>query len=354
MQRSIKNALNITLRTFEIIINAVKRIDYKALNGFILKTNGSQDINEMLFEVSRCLKEILDYELFGIVIKQNNGLEIWIDPRAYQEYFLSMIEKDFNCKYIEKINYLNTSNEPDNRQRSSYNLLSFKIMEGDQEARLYLMPRKRVLSHHNEILDIIIKTLKISLENIFLTKKLKLEAWYDPLTGCLNRRAFNNQLEHDIAVSMRYNNPLSVIMFDIDHFKKINDTYGHFAGDIVLKEVVKLATSTIRKSDYIARFGGEEFIIVLPNTDIHNASLLAERLRKRFKDNKVKIGETIITVTSSFGVAEFKKGYTKERMIQEADEMLYQAKALGRDRVCYFDNIYFHNKMEFQFTGVSI
>jgi diguanylate cyclase (GGDEF)-like protein len=354
MQHSFRNALNITLRTLEIIINAVRRIDYKALNNFILKTNGSQDINEMLFEVSRCLKEILDYELFGIVIKQNSGLEIWIDPRAYQDYFLSMIEKDFNCKYIERINYLNTSGNIQNKQRSSCNPLSFKIIEGDQEARLYLMPGKKVLSHHNEILDIIIKTLKISLENIFLTKKLRLEAWYDPLTGCLNRRAFNNQLEHDIAVSMRYNNPLSIIMFDIDHFKKINDTYGHFAGDIVLKEIVKLTLSTVRKSDYIARFGGEEFIIVLPNTDIHNASLLAERLRKRFKEYKIKIGETAITITSSFGVAEFKKGYTKERMIQEADEMLYQAKALGRDRVCYSDSIYFHNKMEFQLTGASI
>jgi diguanylate cyclase (GGDEF)-like protein len=348
----LKNVINNTLKTIEIILTAVKRIDYKSLNNFILKTNGSQDINEILFEVSRCLKEILDYELFGVVIKQNGSLEIWIDPRAYKDSFISMIEKDFNCNIIENIHYFNTSDDFKEKNKS-YNLLSFKIIEGLYEARLYLMPKKRVLSHHSEILDIIIRTLKISLENIFLTKRLQIEAWHDPLTGCLNRRAFNNQLEHDIAVTQRYDSNLSIIFFDIDHFKQINDTYGHHVGDIVLKEIVKLTNSIIRKSDYLARFGGEEFIIVLPNTDMQNAALLAERLRKRFKEHKINIGDKYINITSSFGVAELKKGYCKDTLIQDADEMLYQAKSLGRDKVCVAcENIYFPSTMRLQYNVV--
>jgi diguanylate cyclase (GGDEF)-like protein len=353
MQQRFKSFLNSTLKTLEIIITAVRRIDYKSLNSFILKTNGSQDINEILFEVSRCLKDILDYELFSVVIKHNGSLEVWIDPRAYKDYFISMIEKDFNCKCIEKINYFNTSDNIEKIENKSYNLLSFKIIEGTHEARLYLMPKKRVLSHHNEILDIIIKTLKISLENIFLTKRLQIEAWHDPLTGCLNRRAFNNQLDHDIAVTQRYDSNLSIILFDIDHFKQINDNYGHHAGDIVLKEIVKLTLSIIRKSDYLARFGGEEFIIVLPNTDMQNAAQLAERLRKRFKEHRINIGERYINITSSFGVAELKKGHCKETLIQEADEMLYQAKSLGRDKVCATcENIYFPSRMRLQYNIV--
>lgn len=351
MQQRFRNVINNTLKTFEFVLNAVRRIDYKALNNFILKTNGSQNINEILFEVSRCLKEILDYELFSVVIKQNGSLEIWIDPRAYQKYFISMIEKDFSCKHIENIHYFNISSDAEKVLCNSYNLLSFKIMDGSTEARLYLMPKRKVLAHHNEILDIVIRTLKISLENIFLTKRLQIEAWHDPLTGCLNRRAFNNQIDHDIAVTQRYNGNLSVIMFDIDHFKRINDTYGHYAGDIVLKEIARLTLSIIRKSDYVARYGGEEFIIVLPNTDIHNATMLAERLRKRFKEHKINIGEKNINITASFGVAELKKGYCRDTIIQEADEMLYKAKSLGRDRVYFVrDNIYFTSEMRLQYS----
>lgn len=349
----LKNVINNTLKTLEIILNAMKRIDYKSLNSFILKTNGSQDINEILFEVSRCLKEILDYELFSVVIKHNGSLEVWIDPRAYKNYFISKIEKDFNCKCIEKIHYFNTFDNPEKVENKGYNLLSFKIIEGTHEARLYLMPKKRVLSHHSEILDIIIRTLKISLENIFLTKRLQIEAWHDPLTGCLNRRAFNNQLDHDIAVTQRYDSNLSIILFDIDHFKQINDTYGHHVGDTVLKEIVKLTLSIIRKSDYLARFGGEEFVIVLPNTDMQNAALLAERLRKRFKEHKINIGEKSINITSSFGVAELKKGYCRDTLIQDADAMLYRAKSLGRDRVCVAcENIYFPSTMRLQYDAV--
>lgn len=330
----VKKVFSNTLKTFEIIMKAVRGIDYRTLNIFILKTNGLQEINDILLEVSKCLKSILDYELFGFVIKQDDSLNVWIDPRAYKDYFINIIENDFNCKNIKNVHYFNTINDDVPPTDDTYNMLSFKVMDNGHIARLYLMPRKKILSHHNEILNIITETLRISLENFFNTKKLENEALLDPLTGCLNRRALYNYLDHDIAVTQRYKGNLSIIMFDIDYFKNVNDTYGHQAGDIVLKEIVKSTLASIRKSDYLARYGGEEFILVLPNADSYNAVNLAERIRTTIETQMINIGERTISITSSFGVATLKDGYERDYLIQEADEMLYNAKSSGRNKVC--------------------
>jgi diguanylate cyclase (GGDEF)-like protein len=330
----VKKVFNNTLKTFEILMRAVRGIDYRTLNTFILKTNGLQEIDDILLEVSKCLKGILDYELFGFVIKQDDSLNVWIDPRAYKDYFINIIENDFNCRDIKNVHYFNTINDGVPPADDTYNMLSFKVMDNGHIARLYLMPRKKILSHHNEILGIITETLRISLENFFNTKKLQNDALLDPLTGCLNRRALYNYLDHDIAITQRYKGNLSIIMFDIDHFKKVNDTYGHQAGDIVLKEVVKSALAAIRKSDYLARYGGEEFVLVLPNTDSYNAANLAERLRTIVESQMINVGERAINITSSFGVATLRNGYDRDHLIQEADEMLYNAKSSGRNKVC--------------------
>lgn len=330
----VKKVFNNTLKTFEIIMKALRGIDYRTLNTFILKTNGLQEIDDILLEVAKCLKGILDYELFGFVIKQDDSLNVWIDPRAYKDYFINIIENDFDCRNIKNVHYFNTINDDVSPADDTYNMLSFKVMDNGHIARLYLMPRKKILSHHKEILEIITEALRISLENFFNTKKLENEALLDPLTGCHNRRALYNYLDHDIAVTQRYKGDLSIIMFDIDHFKNVNDTYGHQAGDIVLKEVVKSAIASIRKSDYLARYGGEEFILVLPNTDSYNAAILAERLRATIESQMVNIGERAISITSSFGVATLRDGSDRDGLIQEADEMLYNAKSSGRNRVC--------------------
>ncbi len=339
MTYGLKKVVNNTLKTFDILMRSIRGIDYRTLNTFILKTNGLQEVHDILLEVSRCLKGILDYELFGFVIKEGDSLNVWIDPRAYRDYFINIIEKDFDCKEIKNVHYFNTENSDIPPSYDMYKMFSFKVMDNGHIARLYLMPKKKILSHHHEILEIVRETLRVSLENSINTKKLENEASVDPLTGCFNRRALYNYIDHDIAVTQRYRGNLSVIMFDIDHFKKVNDTYGHHAGDIALKEVVSRTIATIRKSDYLARYGGEEFIIVLPNTDLQNAVKLAERLRNIIQEQTIDAGGKEIRITSSFGVAPLRNGSDRDALFKEADEMLYKSKFLGRNKVCVVDRL---------------
>jgi len=165
-----------------------------------------------------------------------------------------------------------------------------------------------------------------------IKRKLEIIATHDKLlTDIFNRLEINKRLKNEIETAKRYNIPLSVIYFDIDHFKKINDTYGHEKGDFVLKEIARLITLNLRKTDIFGRWGGEEFLIVLPFTDLKNAFKLAEKLRKiieNYNFNGIK-------VTISFGVAEFNKNDNTDTLINRADKALYQAKESGRNRVVY-------------------
>jgi len=161
----------------------------------------------------------------------------------------------------------------------------------------------------------------------------------DPLTNSYNRGYLIQHLPQEISRAQRYGRPLSLIMSDLDHFKTINDEYGHQAGDIVLKKFVESITIKIRQGiDWMARYGGEEFILVLPETDLKGASILAERLRNVVSENVIYIGETQLRITASFGVTCLDSGKitdkaSPESMIKEADACLYVAKQEGRNRV---------------------
>lgn len=177
-------------------------------------------------------------------------------------------------------------------------------------------------------------SLKTSLEEI---KTLSLK---DSLTGIFNRRYLNERLPQEIRRAYRYERPMSLIMLDIDHFKSVNDTYGHQAGDMVLKECADCITGSIRKEiDWPARFGGEEFVIVLPETDLSGSLVVAERLRQQVAGKAVRAsGGVDIRITVSLGVASFDPRHEREPVTAEiiaarADQCLYQAKNEGRNRV---------------------
>ncbi len=148
----------------------------------------------------------------------------------------------------------------------------------------------------------------------------------DPLTGIYNRRGLIHFLRVELARAERYKQPLSIIMADLDHFSNINNTYGHLAGDMVLKGFCKTVKSIIRSADIASRYGGEEFIVILPNTDLENAYDVAEKLRLAIGKLKFKYKNEIFSITSSFGVAGFKEGDTIETLIKRADKALYKAK----------------------------
>lgn len=156
------------------------------------------------------------------------------------------------------------------------------------------------------------------------------EAIKDPLTGILNRRGFDSMLGYRISMSRRYNSALSVIFFDIDNFKKINDSFGHDIGDVALKELSTLVRMHIRESDILARWGGEEFIILLPKTSVQDAVVLASKLRMEV--NKYNF-TTINLLTCSFGVTQLQDEEKAEQFLKRADELLYIAKTTGKNKI---------------------
>lgn len=170
-----------------------------------------------------------------------------------------------------------------------------------------------------------------------LEKELEKLATTDPLTGAKNRRSFLQLIEQEISRFQRYRKPFGLLILDIDYFKMINDTYGHDTGDKVLKNLVVESMGVLRDSDVFARWGGEEFIVLLPESNVHEASTVAERLRSKL--SKVEISskdETLITYTVSIGlrvVNPEEANVNVNEIIRQADESLYAAKTRGRNRV---------------------
>lgn len=154
----------------------------------------------------------------------------------------------------------------------------------------------------------------------------------DELTGLNNRRQFLEVGRQLLNVAQRYAQPLSIVLFDIDYFKRTNDTYGHRAGDAVLRSVARVAREHSRQADVVARYGGEEFILALPNTKLADALVLAEGLRKEVAACRIDIGGRNVAVTMSAGVAQSRVGETTiDALIERADRALYMAKGSGRD-----------------------
>jgi diguanylate cyclase (GGDEF)-like protein len=159
----------------------------------------------------------------------------------------------------------------------------------------------------------------------------------DALTGLANRRTLMLRAEQELARAKRYGSELSLLMADIDFFKKVNDTYGHQAGDLVLKKLAGVFLLALRDIDFAARFGGEEFVLLLPETNAENALKTAERLRASVNDIQISLPQgELVQCTISIGVASYSSSGNDsvEKLISGADKALYAAKETGRNKVC--------------------
>jgi diguanylate cyclase (GGDEF)-like protein len=173
----------------------------------------------------------------------------------------------------------------------------------------------------------------VMLTNEYITTELRHLAEVDPLTSVFNRRAFLTLLEKAISQAERMRQSLPVLVLDLDHFKKINDTWGHSGGDDVLRQFVALANRCLRKEDMMGRLGGEEFAIFLPNADSPGAQAVAERLRTLVQAQPVQSGPQSIALTVSIGMALCVRGDSADAVLKRADTAMYLAKQKGRNRV---------------------
>ncbi|MEA3374362.1 MAG: GGDEF domain-containing protein [Campylobacterota bacterium] len=181
------------------------------------------------------------------------------------------------------------------------------------------------LTYHNEKVKKMVRE-KLQEKN----EQLEHLSRTDHLTNIANRMSLNEKLEYEYSRTQRNSEPLSLIMIDIDYFKKINDQYGHITGDVILKGVSKLLHESVREIDLIGRWGGEEFMIILPQTKINDTKVIAEKLRMKLNENDFGLNEP---VTASFGVTQYKTGESLDMFVQRADNLLYTAKEEGRNRV---------------------
>ncbi len=170
-----------------------------------------------------------------------------------------------------------------------------------------------------------------------LTKQLRDASNRDGLTGLHNRRFIEETLASEFARAQRHDHALSLIITDIDHFKRVNDEHGHLAGDEVLRRVAQRLNDGLRISDHLGRYGGEEFLVVLPETPLEGAETLCERLRQAIAEEPIPLGDGALPVSISLGISQFRPGVRNyEQLIEEADQALYRAKETGRNRYTIF------------------
>ncbi|MFH1489199.1 MAG: GGDEF domain-containing protein, partial [Pseudomonadota bacterium] len=321
---------------FHVAFFFSKKIDYRTLSRYMLGIHQPHDLEGLLNEVAKCLKNLLNYRLFSFALLENSEVRLWIDPSIYKEPLIKIIKKDLDIKAEIKTHFLHEGKGQfhDMVPFQVSDLLSYGLKNQKYFAKLYMLPGRKMFAYHDELMNIILETFSIALSNLMNIKHLENVAAFDPLTNCYNKREFNRHIERLISNAHRYGNDLSIIMFDMDLFKTVNDTFGHHAGDLVLKEVARTILEEIRKGDFLSRYGGEEFVIILPETKKARAIELAERLRRKIKKLNIRIEEKQhLKVTASFGVASLRKDTDKEALLKEADAFLYKAKAGGRNRV---------------------
>ena len=230
----------------------------------------------------------------------------------------SFEEQDLNLKYGKT-----------QRHRCSYRLR----LAGEFLGELVFTRRRRFAETEMEQLENLMSQLIFPLRNAIWYQRALQAAKIDTLTGASNRAAMNEILEREVDLAHRHQSTLSVIMLDLDHFKQVNDNYGHSAGDDVLKECVECANQALRSTDMLFRYGGEEFFIILPGEDAAGTALAAERLRSIIEKHVFISGKSTIPVTTSIGTASLTLQDTPQSISKRADNALYAAKNVGRNCV---------------------
>jgi diguanylate cyclase (GGDEF)-like protein len=220
------------------------------------------------------------------------------------------------------------------RQKHAPGICVPMLSKGEAVGVIDAMFDQSLTNEQQQLIGMFADTIALAITNLRLYEKLHFQSIRDGLTGLYNRRFLEESLDYELRRAIRLNKPLCVVMLDMDHFKRFNDTFGHGAGDILLKEFGQMLIGQSRQSDILCRYGGEEFALILPETTTNEALDYADRLRQQVKQlNIIHHDRALGTVTISVGIAAFPiNGQNPHSLIEAADKALYTAKHAGRDR----------------------
>ncbi|WP_199611493.1 tetratricopeptide repeat-containing diguanylate cyclase [Flocculibacter collagenilyticus] len=261
-----------------------------------------------------------------------------INKNDYQTAFEYHIKQDEIINELESVEAKKLAKEMDEKYESAIKERRIQLLEKEKQNDQYLL----ILISAVCVFILITLVLMLSRnkdKQRFLNeiteknRKLEILSTTDPLTELPNRRVVFDAINAEIARCNRYGQPFTIIIFDVDHFKKVNDKYGHNGGDIVLKRIANLITQNIRENDLFGRWGGEEFLLVLASTTQSSAMIVAEKLRGLIEAMQIEYEEHTIRITATMGVCEYQLGVKIEDMINTADLCLYEGKEQGRNRV---------------------
>lgn len=272
-------------------------------------------------------------DLADRLLRVTQSLQTTLDIPALLEIFYQQSDANVPLDGVEYVNEpLNLEYRVGSRSRHTctYNLRLGDIGMGS----LLFRRRGKFTEHETIVLEKLLCCLLYPLRNALLYSDALALAQKDALTGIRNRAALDESLRAEVNLAGRHRTPLSIVVFDIDHFKSINDRFGHSQGDNAIKAVVECAQQCARSTDMLFRYGGEEFVMILRNTTLNGARLLADRIRRKVEKLECQGKRKPITMTVSAGVATLEGGESAQKLFERADAALYAAKNAGRNRVC--------------------
>ncbi|WP_223483725.1 GGDEF domain-containing protein [Pseudomonas sp. A-RE-19] len=268
------------------------------------------------------------------LLRQELGLQLQtsLEPQRILGLFFREIQR------LVPLDALNYEHQPSDLRLlfglRGHHSISYSLShEGEQLGELVFRRNQRFSDEEQGNLESLLSTLLFPMRNALLYRAATQSALRDPLTDTGNRIAMDQTLQREIEMSRRHSQPLSLLMLDIDHFKHINDTYGHSAGDEVLKAVAASIKNQLRNVDMVFRFGGEEFLILLSNTSRDAAAMIGERLRFAAQAQEYTADGKAIELTVSLGCSTLLPGESADSLLRRADSALYVAKREGRNRL---------------------
>lgn len=295
----------------------------------------SLNLDEVTQSLAANLKKVVQYDVACLFLKNENKVKIYTD-RQRSAAFLDRISAETLESGQALLEKGNSPSGPIVLKEGAEIVVPLRVAtERIGILRLIRFSKKIFNDYQSRVLAMISTSLSLAIRNAETHQEVQELASKDELTSLLNRRAFLNVVGREFRRAARYETSMALILIDIDHFKKINDGYGHLVGDQVIREIAQIVKESVRDVDTVARYGGDELVVVLPKTKLDEALIAAQRIRKRIRTSLFKDGDRPIQITISMGIAQCPASLIKtpDDLFRLADQALYIAKKKGRNRI---------------------